>query len=375
MMPSYFRTPHRLTTDIDISSVAFWTRTFDEREKAFAQLRSVAPVSWHRPYQTPGLPKRNREAGFWAITRAADIAYVSRRHDLFSSEIGQVNVRPTPFRIDDNMLVLDPPIHTVYRRIVSPAFMPRAVAALDPVIDRYARQIVFRAGIQQTFDFVDAISARMPLLTIAHLIGIPQSERDRFTVAADSYVRTRLPARQEDIEEQGRYLRSLCESLAEFKRRHPADDLMTRLIQARVADQPLSHEVIHSTILLIIMAGNDTTKQAITLSYLALARFPEQRVWLANDIPGRFATAFEELLRYTSPIISFARTVTTDTELGGYQLNAGDKVALFYCSGNRDESLFSDPNRLDLGRTHNQHVAFGGGGVRSLSAIPWPALR
>ena len=170
---SYFRTPHKRQTDVDISSVSFWSRGFEERDQAFARLRSEAPVSWHPPLETPGLPKRSREAGFWAVTKAADIAFISRRHDLFSSEIGKVDVRPTPFRTIPNMLILDPPLHTAYRRLVSAAFTPRAIATMTTTINRRARQVVLRAGQQREFDFVSAISAQLPVvrLQLGHQLG------------------------------------------------------------------------------------------------------------------------------------------------------------------------------------------------------------
>jgi cytochrome P450 len=367
---SYFRTPHRRQTDIDISSVSFWSRGFDERDQAFARLRTEAPVSWHPPLETPGLPKRSREAGFWAVTKAADIAFVSRHHDLFSSEIGKVNVRPTPFRTIPNMLVLDPPLHTAYRRIVSGAFTPRAIATLTTTIDRRARQIVLRAAQRREFDFVSAISAQLPLRTVADLIGVPAGEHERFVLAADSYVRTRVPAQlpsgtnpEAFIAEQGRYLTELCTVLAAMRRRQPADDLMTRLVQADIGGAPLGDDAILSTVLLLIVAGDDTTKQATTLSYLALRAFPAELQWLQEDLDGRFDQAFDELVRYASPVISFARTVTRATELGGHLIAEGDKVALFYCSGNRDESNFPEPHLLRLSRPRSEHVAFGGGGV------------
>lgn len=369
-MTSYFRTPHQRQTDVDISSIAFWSRGFEERDQAFARLRAEAPVSWHPPLETPRLPRRCREAGFWAVTKAADIAFVSRHHDLFSSEIGNVNVRPTPFRTIPNMLVFDPPLHTAYRRVVSAAFTPRAIAALTTTINRRARQIVLRAGQQGEFDFVSAISAQLPLRTVAGLIGVPGSEHDRFAAAADSYVRTKVPAQlppgtspEAFIAEQGRYLTELCAALAATRRRQPADDLMSCLVQADIGGAPLGDDAILSTVLLLIVAGDDTTKQATTLSYLALRAFPEERKWLEEDFDGRFDQAFDELMRYASPVISFARMATRSTELGGQLITEGDKVALFYCSGNRDESIFAEPRLLRLSRPRGQHVAFGGGGV------------
>jgi cytochrome P450 len=367
---SYFRTHHPIDTDVDISSVAFWSQDFQTRERSFARLRASAPVSWHPPLATPGLARKYREAGFWAVTRVAEVALVSRRPDLFSSQVGRVNLRPAPFSVQPTMLVLDPPAHSVHRRIVSAAFTARAVAALEPTIARHARQIVLRAGVQQEFDFVSAIAAKLPLRMIATLLGLPTSEHDGFVTAAGAYADAGVPrqladgvGQREFFAPQAEYLRELCRAFSAFRRAHPGDDIMTRLVQAEIGGRRLSEDEIFATVLLLIVAGHVTTKQATTLSVLALDRHREQRRWLLEDFDSRFDSAFDELMRYTCPLLAFARTATRDVELAGRPITKGDKVALFYCSANRDESVFEDPGRLDLARPANDHVAFGGGGV------------
>ncbi|MBO0703482.1 MAG: cytochrome P450, partial [Candidatus Dormibacteraeota bacterium] len=349
----------------------FWSRPFEMRDQSFAWLRRHAPVSWHPPLETPEVPGwKPDEAGFWAVTTVADIVEVSRHHDLFSSSVGQVNLRPAPFRLSPNMLVMDPPLHTAYRRALSDAFTPRAVARLEGRIRRRARQIVARVATLGRFDVVREVSAQLPLHTLAGLLGVPPGEQDRFVLAADAYAGARLPAElppgltMESFHAlQREYLESLTSTLAAHRRSHPADDLMTRLVQARIQGRPLTQEEILSTVLMLVVAGDETTKQAITLSILALWAHPEQRAWLREDYESRIDGALDELIRYASPILVFARTATRDTVLHGVPLTAGDKVALFYCSGNRDEAVFTDPGRLDLARPHAQHVAFGGGGV------------
>src|SRR4051794_28128807 len=196
LMIRLFRTEHRVDTDVDISSVAFWRQPFAVRDLAFARLRAERPVSWHPALETPGYDRsKHREAGFWAVTTAEDIAYVSRHHELFSSELGQVNLRPAPFAVAPNMLVLDPPAHGALRRAVSSAFTPRAVARLQRMIERRSRQIVARAAAREEFDFVRDVAAQLPLRTIADLFGLPPSEHDAFVVAADAYVGSGFPAR------------------------------------------------------------------------------------------------------------------------------------------------------------------------------------
>ena len=370
-MARLFRTEHRIDTGVDISSVTFWTKPFHVRDLAFARLRTERPVSWHPALETPGYPKsKHQEAGFWAVTTAEDITYASRHHELFSSELGQVNLRPAPFRLDPNMLVLDPPAHDSLRRVVSAAFTTSAVARLERTIERRSKQIVARAASHGEFDFVRHVAAQLPLRTLADLFGLPPSEHDSFVVAADAYVGSGFPAQlppgttmKQFYDGQVAYLRNLCTALASYRRRVPADDLVTCLVNADLDGQPLSDEQILSTMLLLVVAGDDTTKQATTLSFLALYRNPAERAWLSEDFEQRIDGALEELLRYASPVIAFARTARVDTELHGVRIAAGDKVGLFYCSGNRDATIFSSPETLDLKRPRAQHVAFGGGGV------------
>ena len=349
----------------------FWRQPFEPRDVAFARLRAERPVSWHPALETPGYPKsKHHESGFWAATTVQDISYVSRHHELFSSEIGQVNLRPAPFQVSPNMLVLDPPAHDGLRRVVSAAFTPRSVARLENAIVRRSKQIVARAAARGEFDFVHEVAAQLPLRTLADLFGLPPSEHDAFVVAADAYVGsgfpTELPAgvtMQAFYEGQVAYLNSLCTALAQFRRRVPAEDLVTYLVHAEIDGRPLSEEEIMSTLLLLVVAGDDTTKQATTLSLLALSGNPSESEWLREDFEGRIEGALDEFIRYASPVLTFARTATVDTHLQGVAIAAGDKVGLFYCSGNRDEAIFPSPHRFDLRRPRTQHVAFGGGGV------------
>jgi len=365
------RTEHRIDTGVDISSVAFWRQPFQLRDVAFAQLRAERPVSWHPALETPGYPKsKHHEAGFWAVTTAEDISYASRHHEVFSSELGQVSLRPAPFRVDPNMLVLDPPAHDSLRRVVSAAFTPSAVAVLEQKIERRSKQIVARAAAHGEFDFVRHVAAELPLRTLADLFGLPPSEVDSFVVAADAYVGSGFPTQlppgmtmKQYYDAQVAYLNNLCLALASYRRRVPAGDLMTWLVNAEIDGRPLSDQQIISTMLLLVVAGHDTTKQATTLSLLALYDNPTQRDWLRDDFDGRIDAAIDEFVRYASPVITFARTARVDTQLHGARIAAGDKIALFYCSGNRDESVFTSPGTFDLNRPRAQHVAFGGGGV------------
>ena len=363
-------TRHPVDTDVDISSIAFWSQPFEERDHRFATLRRTAPVSWHPPLETPHLAKRHREAGFWAITTAADISAVSRDHARFSSELGQVGLRPTPFRLEPNMLVTDPPHHALSRGPLAAALAPAALRRRAPRIERTVRQAVMQAAVHHEFDLVPTLAARVPARVLGLLLGVPASEAAAFEVAVDVFACGSVPAGMTDeaavqdwMAGRAAYLSDLFAALLRYRRTTPSDDLVTLLAQQEGAGGPDGARGLVSTLLLLVSAGHDTMKQLITLSVLALHRDEEQRRWLLDDFAGRFDVAFDELVRYSSPILSFARTATGDTVLGGKEIAAGDKVALLYCSGNRDETRFPDPARLRLDRHGARHVAFGGGGV------------
>lgn len=158
-------------------------------------------------------------------------------------------------------------------------------------------------------------------------------------------------------------LRQIGVDLVEHRRKHPADDIATALATARIDGRPLSEDDIQSLMVLLSVAGNDTTKQTTSWTAYSLDRNPDQRAWLAEDFDGRIMASIEEFVRHASPVVEFARTATRDTELAGQKITAGDKVVIFYCSGNRDESVFPDPHKFDLTRPRSSHVGFGGGGV------------
>ena len=196
MPPDVFATEHPMTTDKDISSEAFWRQTFDERDETFSWLRKNTPVSWHRPLEDPELsPDVHGEAGFWAVVRAADIQYVSQNNELFSSEIGSVMVRPRhpDFMPPPTFLEMDPPRHTPYRRIMSAAFTPKGVTRLSEKINQRAAQIVDRVVGAGKIDFVTEVSARLPMLTIADMVGVPDSLSDTFAEAGDKFIGARDP--------------------------------------------------------------------------------------------------------------------------------------------------------------------------------------
>jgi cytochrome P450 len=373
MPPDVFATEHPLTTGKDISSEAFWHQTFEQRDETFSWLRRNAPVSWHKPLEDPELPPEvHGEAGFWAVVRAADIQYVSQHNELFSSEIGSVMVRPRHpgFLPPPTFLEMDPPRHTRYRQIMSAAFTPKGVARLTEKINERAAQIIDRVVGAGEIDFVTEVAARLPMLTIADMIGVPDSLSDAFAEAGDKFIGARDPEilppgvlPNDFVLEQMGVLHQIGNDLVNYRREHPSTDIATALANAEFDGSRLTDEDITSVMLLLSVAGNDTTKQTTTSTVISLDRNRGQRAWLLEDFEGRIAGSVEEFIRHASPVTEFIRTATQDTELAGQQITKGDKVTIFYCSGNRDESAFEDPHRFDLARPRRPHVAFGGGGV------------
>ena len=351
----------------DITSRDFWSRTFDGRDEIFAQLRAADGLTWHRPFDSL-FPME--EPGFWALTRRADIAYVSQHPELFTSAQG-VALSPMPAEIQrfaSFFLSMDPPQHTVYRRLISSAFTPRNVRQIEEQIHRNAVAIVDDLVGAGEVDFVAACSARLPMLTIMDMLGVPTADQPAVAYAAeklfgmsdDEYATPE--ERAEDPIAQITLLSNTGVELAQFRRNNPGDDLMTGIVNAEVDGHRLTDEEIGAFLILLASAGNDTTKQSTTHAMLALAENPAQREWLMEDFENRISSAVEEFVRWSSPVLQFARFATEDTEINGAPVQAGDKVGLFYCSANRDEAAFADPGVFDLSRSPNPHLGFGGGG-------------
>ncbi len=351
----------------DITSHDFWSRPFAERDQIFAQLRTGDGLTWHRPFESLfGM----EEPGFWALTRRADIAFVSQHPELFTSAEG-VALSPMPAEIQrfaSFFLSMDPPQHTVYRRLISSAFTPRNVRQIEDQIHRNAVAIVDDLVGAGDVDFVAACSARLPMLTIMDMLGVPGADQPAVAYAAeklfgmsdDEYATPE--ERAVDPVAQITLLSSTGVELAQFRRKNPGDDLMTSIVNAEVDGHRLTDEEIGAFLILLASAGNDTTKQATTHAMIAMADNRAQRDWLMEDFDERIGPAVEEFVRWSSPVLQFARFATEDTEINGQPVQTGDKVGLFYCSANRDEAVFADPGVFDLSRSPNPHLGFGGGG-------------
>jgi cytochrome P450 len=320
----------------------------------YAWLRDNDPVHWHSEPEGPG---------FWAVTRHEDVKAVGRNAALFSS-------CPT-IMIDDGsatdlgdhtmMLTMDPPRHTQYRKLVSPRFLRSAAGRMRPDIERLAVEILDGVADLDEFDLVDDVAGLLPSYVIAEMLGIPRQDgvelyRLTETIHADP---ASLP--------EGAGMAAVIEMLSYAnrvwteKRAHPGDDLASVLVTADVDGHSLDEMDFNLFFLLLIDAGGDTTRNLVAGGMDALFRHPAERERLTADL-GLLPTAIEEMLRWNSPVIYMRRTAAADTELRGRRIEAGHKVVMYYGAANRDPRAFDEPERFDITRMPNDHLAFGGGG-------------
>ncbi|GLF93917.1 cytochrome P450 [Streptomyces yaizuensis] len=335
----------------------------------FALARSTAPVSW--------VPQRRGVSGFddegyWAVTRHADVRHVSVRPELFSSYENTAVIRFNESIQRDQidvqrliMLNMDPPEHTRVRQIVQRGFTPRAVDSLEAALRARARSIVDGAVARSrdggSFDFVSTVAVELPLQTIAELIGVPQEERARifeWSNTMASYDDPEFAITEEAGLEATLQFMSYSMNLAAARKACPAEDIVTRLVAAEGAGN-LSSDEFGFFVILLAVAGNETTRNAITHGMHAFLTHPGQWELYKRERPR---TAAEEIVRWASPIMSFQRTATEDVELGGARIARGDRVGLFYSSANNDPEVFEDPGTFDITRDPNPHLGFGGGG-------------
>ncbi|MER5181351.1 cytochrome P450 [Streptomyces sp. NPDC002896] len=335
----------------------------------FAELRKTEPVRWIA--QQPGIAGFQDE-GYWAVTRHADVKYVSTHPDLFSSNLNTAIIRFNEHINRDQievqrliMLNMDPPEHTRVRQIVQRGFTPRAIRSLEDALRSRARSIVetalASAGPDGSFDFVTNVACELPLQAIAELIGIPQEERTKIFDWSNQMVAYDDPefAITEDVAaEAATELIGYAMNMAAARKECPAKDIVSQLVAAE--DQGnLASDEFGFFVLMLAVAGNETTRNAISHGMHALLTHPDQWELYKHERP---ATTAEEIVRWATPVVSFQRTATQDTELGGRQIKKGDRVGIFYSSANHDPEVFTDPGVFDITRDPNPHLGFGGGG-------------
>jgi cytochrome P450 len=354
---------------IDVSATTFWASTAAEREESFAKLRADEPISWQPP-SDGGLMPIEDDDGYWAITRHADITYVSHHPDVFCSGQGvQLENIPEMFlEATQSFLAMDAPRHTLLRKLVSAAFTPKRVRTIEAQIHSQATRIVDQLLETGDCDFVHNVSARLPMWTIYEMVGLPDEQRQPVAQAADLIVSSNDASVRGDrdplevVNEATQTLIIAGLDLAESRRMNPTDDLMSALVAAEVDGQSLTDEEISAFFVLLSVAGNDTTRNTISHTIKALQDFPDQKAYLIEDFDERILTATDEFIRWASPVMTFKRTVVEDTVLNGVQVAKDEKVVMLYPSGNWDDTVFTAPNSFDLSRSPNKHIGFGGGG-------------
>jgi cholest-4-en-3-one 26-monooxygenase len=330
----------------------------------FAQLRQTSPVWWNA--QRRGSAGFDDE-GYWVVTRHADIMEVSRRSELYSSYENTAIIRHKEGVSRDDidvqrviLLNMDPPEHTAVRAIISRGFTPRSVANLRDGLAERAARIVATALAEGSGDFVADVACELPLQAIADLIGVPQEDRQKIFQWSNQMIGS------DDPEFEGAEMVAAMEILAyamemaEDRRAHPRDDIVTKLVNAEIDGQHLSDDQFGYFVLMLAVAGNETTRNAISHGMMAFFANPDQWELYKAERPE---TAADEIIRWGTPVTAFQRTALADTELGGQQVKAGDRLGLFYRSANFDESVFDHPGRFDILRSPNPHLGLGGTGA------------
>jgi cytochrome P450 len=345
--------------EINLASFDFWLR--DDIHGALARLRRERPVAWHEH------PDSGR--GFWSLTRYADITAATRDWETFSSASGiQVMTEAEDverFQIR-SMISTDPPKHTRLRSLVNRGFTPRAVAKAEESVRRRARQIVDTIAPKGEIEFVSEVSSVLPVAIICDMMGVPEPDRPRMLDLTNRLLGggdAEYGGNKESLQRAAAELREYGLWLAKSRLAEPKDDITTTLVHAEIEGEALPPEDLGPFILLLIAAGNETTRTAISHGLLALTEFPDQkRTWL-EDLDGRAATAAEEIVRWATPVLHMRRTLTRDAEFAGVRMRKGDKMAMWYVSANRDEAHFTDPHRFDITREPNEQGGFGTGGA------------
>ena len=358
-----------MTGPADLNDLDLWARAVPYAE--FARLRREEPVSWHDE------PAPN--SGFWSVNRYADIVAASRDTATYSSARGVSFEEPTDEDMAARRTIIDtdPPGHTKLRKILSGSFSQRAVAVYQHFVEGLTEEVLNRALVNDEFDFVDAIAKEVPIRVLARIMGLPGSELDRFIDLGDRLIANTDPAVTDVVwgrddtdayrlypfrSPYGKQLWDLGREVVKDKLREPGDDLLSTLLAAEVDGDRLTKTDLDNFFSIMVIAGNETTRIAIAQGMLAFIEHQDQWTRLAEDPDGRAGTAADEVIRWTCPTHFMRRTATRDTELGGARIKEGDKVILWYVSGNRDETEFPGPDTFDVGRAPNRHLSFGRGG-------------
>jgi len=356
---------------LDVGSFAFWAQPFDEREKVFGQLRASDPVSWQGPPDSLLVEPELNTAGYWAITKYDHIKEISRKPTVFSNSEGIfLEDLPEAVRVGAlSFIVQDAPEHTALRGIVQKAFTPRHLKTLEDWTREQVIDLIESIRQNGSADICEEFTKQLPGRIFCSFFNITDPEQVHKTIeGAEMIVSWNDPDYTKDREpimvfaDAAEMLQDVAYELAEERRANPGDDLMSWVVEADWEGRKLEDWEIGAFFVLMAGAANDTTRHAMAHGLVALQQNPEQKALLLSDFDTYIDGAVEEVLRWCSVILHMRRQVMEDYEIGGKTLKAGDKLALFYCSGNRDEDVFENPNVFDITRKPNHHITFGGGG-------------
>jgi methyl-branched lipid omega-hydroxylase len=352
---------------LEIGSSAFWRRPLAERMRDFAHLRATERL----PQSSIGNIFTGDRDEFFAVLRFEDVLEISRNPKVFCSGRGSNTVQDMPTDLSEyfgSFITMDDPRHARQRRIVSRSFTPKRLAALMDSTEAICAEVIDSMCEQGEVDLVSALSAPFPLLVICDMMGVPRSEFSTVLHATNTILSSGDPEYLGDqtfidaLLAAGNVLTELMVDLAEHRRRHPQNDLTTALVHADVQDDMLNPEEIGQFFILLVTAGNDTTRNAISLGMELLATYPDQRRHWQNHHTDVTGTAVEEIVRMASPVTFMRRTATEPTMIGDHAIEEGDRLVLFYGAANRDPDAFDDPELFDVQRHPNPHVGFGGPG-------------
>lgn len=356
------------TTEVDLTDLDLWAEGVPYAE--FTRLREQAPVAWS--------PEPAPNSGFWSVTRYADIVAASRDTAAFSSGRGVSFEEPTDEDMAARRTIIDtdPPEHTKLRKIMTGRFTPRAVSVYETFVTALTEQVLDDGLSAEPFDFVDAVAKEIPIRTLARIMGLPEGNLDQFIDLGDRLIANTDPDLTDVVwgrddtdafrlypfrSPYGKQLWDLGRDVVAGKLDEPGDDLLSKLLAARVDGEALTETDLDNLFSILVIAGNETTRIAMAHAVLTFAQLPGEWDRLRAD-PGLLDTATDEVMRWSCPTHFMRRTATADTELGGASIRAGDKVVLWYVSGNRDETEFTDPAVFDVARSPNRHLSFGKGG-------------
>ncbi|VBA37110.1 Steroid C26-monooxygenase [Mycobacterium innocens] len=330
-----------------------------------AEVRRLAPIWWNdQPIGKGGF----NDGGFWVVTKHKDVKEISLRSDVFSTYVNTAIPRfPDDMKrenIDMQRAVLlniDAPHHTRLRKIISRGFTPRAVGRLRDELDRRAHHIVKSAAAQGSGDFVEQVSCELPLQAIAGLLGVPQEDRAKLFRWSNEMTGSEDPEYADiDAEASSMQVLAYAMHMADVKSKNPGDDIVTTLIRADIDGEKLSDDEFGFFVLMLAVAGNETTRNSITQGMMAFTEYPDQWELFQRERPE---SAADEIVRWATPVTAFQRTALADTEVSGVQMRKGQRVVMFYRSANFDDDVFDHPDTFDILRDPNPHVGFGGTGA------------